>query len=168
MAHHVCPRSNARLIEEVTRSKDRTTHDTRYEGYETRPRERNWSERTSFVRLRFFVSRESHFHAFIICNLIWSPALSNSPVELDKGKKKNSGTLYTIIYIYIYTRERNNACEKRFCFPPSLLFSFSSVVFDRHAVFARDEYHFRSGVFHTANASASSRGTWWTFGQSYM
>lgn len=123
MAHHVCPRSNARLIEEVTRSKDRTTHDTRYEGrgYETRPRERNWSERTSFVRLRFFVSRESHFHAFIICNLIWSPALSNSPVELDKGKKKNSGTLYTIIYIYIPENETTRA-RRDFVSPP-LFFS---------------------------------------------
>lgn len=123
MAHHVCPRSNARLIEEVTRSKDRTTHDTRYEGYETRPRERNWSERTSFVRLRFFVSRESHFHAFIICNLIWSPALSNSPVELDKGKKKNSGTLYTIIYIYIYPRTKQRVREE-ILFPPLSSFLF--------------------------------------------
>lgn len=139
MAHHVCPRSSARLIEEVNAfvkidlSNNSIRKDTKHKAKGTKL----IGERASFVPV--FRFRANPISTRSLYATIRSQALSNSPVELDKGKKKNTaGTLY---YDYTYTPENETTRARRdflsspLFSPLSLLFSFfiSSVIFDRHA-----------------------------------
>lgn len=135
MAHHVCPRSSARLIEEVNafvKIDLSIRKDTKHKAKGTKL----IGERASFVPV--FRFRANPISTRSLYATIRSQALSNSPVELDKGKKKNTaGTLY---YDYTYTPENETTRARRDFLSPlfsplSLLFSFfiSSVIFDRHA-----------------------------------
>lgn len=138
MAHHVCPRSSARLIEEVNafvRKIDLSNNSIRKDTKHKAKGTKLIGERASFVPV--FRFRANPISTRSLYATIRSQALSNSPVELDKGKKKNTaGTLY-----YDYTPENETTRARRdflsspLFSPLSLLFSFfiSSVIFDRHA-----------------------------------
>lgn len=129
----MCPRSSARLIEEVNafvKIDLSIRKDTKHKAKGTKL----IGERASFVPV--FRFRANPISTRSLYATIRSQALSNSPVELDKGKKKNTaGTLY-----YDYTPENETTRARRDFLSPlfsplSLLFSFfiSSVIFDRHA-----------------------------------
>lgn len=154
MAHHVCPRSSARLIEEVNafvKIDLSIRKDTKHKAKGTKL----IGERASFVPV--FRFRANPISTRSLYATIRSQALSNSPVELDKGKKKNTaGTLY-----YDYTPENETTRARRDflsspLFLPSLFFSLS-LFRPSSSTDTRLRPGRMSLPLHTANASASSR-----------
>lgn len=120
MAHHVCPRSNARLIERVRKIEQRTTLDTK-DTKQGQGNEIDRRERASFVSVFSFranpISTRSLYAIWFGRRLYPIP-----PSNWIKGKKRIVGHSIRL-YIYIYPRTKQRVREE-ILFPPLSSFLF--------------------------------------------